>query len=136
MDLTDLTNTFELSPVTDDVDLDALDSQVMPWLKTSGELNNNEDLSERKLTRHDIREKIISENSGIKKHKRIQNGEKPHECEICNLRFVSQRDLVRHRRIHTGEKPYACEFCDKSFARTSNLKKHRRIHTKKKSICL
>ena len=31
MDLTDLTNTFELSPVTDDVDLDALDSQVLPW---------------------------------------------------------------------------------------------------------
>ena len=85
MDLTDLTNTFELSPVTDDVDLDALDSQVLPWLKTSGELNNNEDVSERVLNQHDIRDENFSENSGVKKHKRIHNGEKTHECEIRKI---------------------------------------------------
>ena len=103
MDLTDLTNTFELSPVTDEVDLDA----------TSGELNNNEDVSERELNQRDIRDENFSENSGVKKHKRIHNGEKTHECEICNKIFAKSSYLVQHRRIHSGEKPYPCEFCKK-----------------------
>ena len=59
MDLIDMLNLPELSPVNDDVDLDALDFQVLPWLMN----NNNENSSERKANQHDICDKTLSENS-------------------------------------------------------------------------
>ena len=125
MDLIDMLNLPELSPVNDDVDLDALDFQVLPWLMN----NNNEDPSERKANQHDICDKTLSENSENQKHQRIHNGEKSHECEYCNKRFAYQSTLVQHRRMHTEEKPYNCDFCNKSFKRSSSLKIHRIIHT-------
>ena len=129
----DLMTSPELSSVNDDVDLDALDFQVLPCLMNTGECNNNEGLIERKLNQHDIRDKNFSKNSGIKEHQRIHNaGEKSHECEYCNKGFTHQSNLVRHRRIHTGEKPYTCEICEISFTLSSHLKTHRRIHTGEK----
>ena len=128
----DLINSSELSPVNDDVDLDAIDFQVLPWLINRGESNNNQDPRERKLNQNDICDKNLSENSGIKKHQRIYgvyNDEKYHECEYCSKRFKAEWHLVRHRRIHTGEKPFTCEFCGKTFTDITNLKRHRRIHT-------
>ena len=68
----DLMTSPELSSVNDDVDLDALDFQVLPCLMNTGECNNNEGLIERKLNQHDIRDNF-SKNSGIKEHQRIHN---------------------------------------------------------------
>ena len=73
------------------------------------------------LNQHDICDKIFSKNSGIKKHQRIHNDEKSHECEYCYKRFADQSKLVSHQSIHRGEKPYTCEICEKSFTRSSNL---------------
>ena len=128
----DFINSSKLSRVNDDVDLDAIDFQVLPWLINRGESNNNQDPSERKLNQHEICDKNSSENSGIKKHQRIYNGVKPHECDYCNKKFRNPSQLVRHQRIHTGEKPYTCEFCEQSFNQNEHLKMHRRIHTGEK----
>ena len=128
----DFINSSELSPVNDDVDLDAIDFQVLPWLTNRGESNNNQNMSERKLNQYDNCNKNSSNNTGIKRHQIIQNGVKPHECEYCNKKFASQSVLVQHRRIHSGEKPFPCEFCEKSFTQSAHLKSHRRIHTGEK----
>lgn len=38
-------------------------------------------------------------------------GEKPFECDICDMRFIQKYHLERHKRVHSGEKPYQCERC-------------------------
>ncbi|XP_044142204.1 zinc finger protein 740 [Bufo gargarizans] len=64
----------------------------------------------------------------------INPGERPFECDMCDMKFVQKYHLDRHKRVHSGEKPYQCERCQQAFSRTDRLLKHRRIcqgcHTK------
>ena len=97
----------------------------------------------------------------MKTHEKIHTGEKPYECDICDMAFVQLVQLKLHERTHTGErpfkcricgksytnsfgmtkhvkkihpaeKPYKCTICDKTFDQSSTLKAHERIHTDKK----
>ena len=77
--------------------------------------------------------------SGLNKHKRIHNGEKPYECSECGRKFSNQSALAHSlsydthgTRIHTGEKPYECSECGKKFSDHSALITHKRIHTGEK----
>ena len=88
---------MELPKLDCDVDLDALDFEVLPWLMNFGEFNSNEE---------------------------NQIGEKPYPCDFCGKRFTSNSGLTRHRRIHTGEKPFECEFCHKTSAYNCKLNTH------------
>ena len=61
---------------------------------------------------------------------------KPHECEVCGLRFKSSSHLIRHLKVHNKDviKSYRlkCEYCDVSFAEKYNLKVHiENIHLRK-----
>ena len=87
---------MELPKLDYDVDLDALDFEVLPWLMNFGEFTDNEE------------DQPYTE-------------EKPYHCESCDKRFTRSADLKRHKRTHTGEKPYECEFCQKRFAQSSTL---------------
>ncbi|NWI04604.1 ZN740 protein, partial [Tichodroma muraria] len=54
-------------------------------------------------------------------------GEKPFECDMCDMRFIQKYHLERHKRVHSGEKPYQCERCMQSFSRTDRLLRHKRM---------
>lgn len=41
----------------------------------------------------------------------VITGEKPFECDVCDMRFIQKYHLERHKRVHSGEKPYQCERC-------------------------
>ncbi|XP_073402279.1 zinc finger protein 740 isoform X2 [Dendrobates tinctorius] len=71
---------------------------------------------------------------GIHREVYINTGERPFECDMCDMKFVQKYHLDRHKRVHSGEKPYQCERCQQAFSRTDRLLKHKRIcqgcHTK------
>ncbi|XP_063808170.1 zinc finger protein 740 isoform X2 [Pseudophryne corroboree] len=54
-------------------------------------------------------------------------GERPYECDMCDMKFIQKYHLERHKRVHSGEKPYQCELCQQAFSRTDRLLKHKRI---------
>ncbi|XP_067010622.2 protein tramtrack, beta isoform isoform X2 [Anabrus simplex] len=55
-------------------------------------------------------------------------GERPHQCEFCDLAFARASHLARHRRTHTGERPFTCPNCGRQFSRQDKLKQHIKRH--------
>ena len=54
----------------------------------------------------------------------IGPGEKPFECDICDMRFIQKYHLERHKRVHSGEKPYQCERCHQVSSRVMQSHPH------------
>ena len=47
-----------------------------------------------------------------------------HVCDFCPKRFLKALDKKSHERRHTGEKPYQCDKCNISYKGLTSLKKH------------
>jgi len=59
-------------------------------------------------------------------HVRAHKGEKPFQCDLCGLGFVSKCLLQRHGNVHNSDaRVFQCEFCHMSYKYSSNLKRHR-----------
>ncbi|XP_073449081.1 zinc finger and BTB domain-containing protein 41 [Aquarana catesbeiana] len=67
-------------------------------------------------------------------HTRVHTGEKPFQCDICNLKYSTKSNLTVHRKRHNNEtaiprKDHKCPFCSKLHASRKTLVKHvKRFH--------
>ncbi|KAH1003718.1 hypothetical protein HUJ04_003589 [Dendroctonus ponderosae] len=57
----------------------------------------------------------------LNEHLRTHALERPHACDICNLRFKWKSNLAQHRNKHTREKRLACEICQQEFLYSTSL---------------
>uniref|UniRef100_T1IW41 C2H2-type domain-containing protein n=1 Tax=Strigamia maritima TaxID=126957 RepID=T1IW41_STRMM len=82
--------------------------------------------------------KSFARNEELTRHKRIHSGERPHQCEICLMRFGRKDHLTKHRKTHikaSERRNYICDIgtCNKSFTRSDALTRHQsKIHKIKK----
>ena len=47
-------------------------------------------------------------------------------CDICQINFVSRRNLQRHRAQHEDGRRFSCEVCEQSYGRIDDLTRHTR----------
>jgi uncharacterized Zn-finger protein len=59
-------------------------------------------------------------------HKRTHTGDKPYECDVCNIRFSQSSNLATHEKTHTQDKPYECVVCKKRFSESHKLTRHKK----------
>lgn len=50
--------------------------------------------------------------------------EKKHQCEHCERRFYTRKDVRRHMVVHTGRKDFLCQYCAQRFGRKDHLTRH------------
>jgi len=79
-------------------------------------------------------EKIVHYRS-LTRHMRIHTGERPFECDICNMRFVEKNKLKIHKRTsHAGERFFSCDICSQKFFQLGHLTYHMHTHTGERSF--
>nr|XP_015209214.1 PREDICTED: zinc finger protein PLAG1 isoform X2 [Lepisosteus oculatus] len=56
--------------------------------------------------------------------------EKKHQCEHCDRRFYTRKDVRRHMVVHTRRKDFLCQYCAQRFGRKDHLTRHmKKSHT-------
>ena len=78
----------------------------------------------------------------LRGHMLVHTGEKPHQCDICNMHFRRKNHLTNHMEIHnrdlgksnqrTPKSRPVCDTCGKSFGNKQALNKHQFLHTNSK----
>src|SRR5436190_17462430 len=48
---------------------------------------------------------------------------RPHNCDVCKLRFIKKEDLDNHMRVH-ARRLYRCDHCKKTYQSSSAFQEH------------
>lgn len=69
--------------------------------------------------------------STLKEHLNIHTGKLKHQCQYCELAFVSSTVLKNHRSssVHSSERPHVCNICQKTFSSKAGLWIHTMLTT-------
>ena len=66
-----------------------------------------------------------SQKNSLVLHARKHSGEKPHECDLCPIRFAQMGNLRTHiRRVHSKSSDFHCALCPCSFRKIGSLNAH------------
>ena len=111
----------KLSHVNDDVDLDELDFEVLPWLMKFEEFKIKEDPDPDPDPENANLRNSIGTNNNDRENKdksRIESNQRKNlfQCDVCFKTLARKTSLKLHKRIHTGEKHFECDVCFKKFA--------------------
>ena len=74
----------------------------------------------------------LSNNNNLIRHMRMHAGEKPYNCNKCDMNFLNKSNLISHMRTHAVKKPYHRNQCFITFLNNSNLINYMWIHPVKK----
>jgi len=47
-------------------------------------------------------------------------------CDLCDMKFVVERNLKKHKRIHAGETFFTCDMCEALYTKRKELQRHMR----------
>ena len=78
-------------------------------------------MTEKKMYKCDICEKVLTTKSIFKDHARLHNGE-TYECDQCNKKYYSKHALNNH--YCKDSERFKCNLCDKTFSSKYVLKEH------------
>ena len=54
-------------------------------------------------------------------------------CDVCGMKFLHRRSLIRHREVHTNIS-YQCETCPNAFNTKQLLSQHVKLHDSKREV--
>ncbi|XP_029463166.1 zinc finger protein 569-like isoform X2 [Rhinatrema bivittatum] len=77
-------------------------------------------------------EQNFNKTSGVQRHLKTCNRDRPYKCSECERSFIDKSTLIYHLASHRGEKPFKCTECERAFSRNSGLQSHMRTHTGEK----
>ena len=61
----------------------------------------------------------------LKNHLKIHSGIKPHQCDLCQKKFLHKSDLTLHvQRVHEKRRDYLCTQCGQGFSDQRGLNIH------------
>ena len=78
---------------------------------------------EKRQEEKDLTNRMLQESIFLSHYKKEDS---PFKCTICNLRFVSKRNLIRHGKNVHEKKRFKCDLCDKIYKASVHLSHHKR----------
>lgn len=75
----------------------------------------------------EICKKVLASAKYLQEHMALQHDNNaPHQCTICDKRYVSIALLEKHQKYHNGQRDFKCKYCHKSYVERKSYNQHLR----------